>query len=103
MSKKESSLSFGLGILGGILGGIVAGILYAPKSGQETREEIKETVSELAEKYAPQIQAAKKQAIDSMEMVKYQLEKQYNKFNSSIKAKNLQKAKEKEFHSGKRN
>jgi len=101
MSDKDNSISFGLGLLGGILGGIVAGILYAPKSGEETREELTKTVAGLAEKYAPQIQDAKKQAMESIDLVKYQLERQYDKVNSSIKAKNLQKAKEKESASNK--
>ena len=85
-----------MGLLGGILGGIVAGVLYAPKSGKETREELKECITEFAEKHAPEIQAAKRQALQSIDLVKYKLENHYNKLNESIKAKNLQKAKEKE-------
>jgi len=98
MSKK-SSISFGLGLLGGILGGIAAGVLFAPKSGEETRKELVETAKDLAEKHAPEIKNAKKQALDSIDLVKYQLEKQYQKLNDSVKAKNLAKAKEKEFNS----
>src|SRR5574344_1042996 len=96
MSKEDSSISFGVGLLGGILGGLIAGILLAPKSGKETREELKSCVEDCAQKYAPQIQEAKKQALCSFDVLKFKLEKQYNKFNDALKAKNLAKAKEKE-------
>ena len=99
MSKKDKSFGFAMGILGGIVGGIIAGILYAPKSGKETREEIKDCVKTLAETHAPHIEYAKKQALESIDLVKYKIEKQYNKINDAIKAKNLQKAKEKEHGS----
>ena len=101
MSDNNNSSSFGWGLLGGILGGIVAGILLAPKPGQETREELKEAVSDIAEKCAPKLQEAQKKALESIDLVRYQLEKQYNKLNSSIKAKNLRKAKEKESNASK--
>ena len=101
MSENNNSSSFGWGLLGGILGGIVAGILLAPKPGKETREELKEAVSEIADKCAPKLQEAQKKALESIDYVKYQIERQYNKLNESIKAKNLQKAKEKESISAK--
>jgi len=97
MSKKDKSFGFAMGILGGIVGGIIAGILYAPKSGKETREDIKDCVKTLAETHAPHIEYAKKQAMESIDLVKFKIEKQYNKINDAIKAKNLQKAKEKEY------
>ncbi len=98
MSKEDNSISFGMGLLGGILGGIAAGILFAPKAGTETRKEVKECIDDFAQKNAPQIKEAKKQAMESIDLVKFKLEKEYNKINSSIKARNLQKAKEKEFN-----
>ena len=96
MSKKDKSFGFAMGILSGIVGGIVAGILLAPKSGKETREELKDCMKTLAETHAPHIEFAKKQAMESIDLVKYKIEKQYNKINDAIKAKNLQKAKERE-------
>ena len=96
MSKKDKSFGFAMGILGGIVGGIVAGILLAPKSGKETREELKDCMKTLAETHAPHIEFAKKQAMESIDLVKYKIEKQYNKINDAIKAKNLQRAKERE-------
>ena len=42
---------------------------------------------------------AKKQAMESIDLVKYKLEKKYNKINDSIKANNLRKAKEREYSS----
>ena len=97
MSKQDNSISFAMGLLGGVLGGIVAGILFAPKAGDETRAEIKDCITNFAQKHAPQISNAKKQAMESIDLVKYKLEQQYNKINDAIKAKNLKKAKEKEY------
>ena len=97
MSKQDNSISFAMGLLGGVLGGIAAGILFAPKAGDETRAEIKGCITNFAQKHAPQISNAKKQAMESIDLVKYKLEQQYNKINDAIKAKNLKKAKEKEY------
>lgn len=99
MSKKDNSISFAMGILGGVLGGIVAGVLFAPKSGKETREDIKECARSFAQKHAPNIEKAKKQALESIDLVKYKIERECNKLTDAIKAKNLQKAKEKEYGS----
>lgn len=94
MSEKEKSIGFAMGLLAGVVGGIVVSILYAPKSGKETREELKAKVVEIAQKHAPEIRKAKKQAFDSLDLIRYKLEKQYIKFNEMIKAKQLAKAKE---------
>lgn len=96
MSKEDNSIIFGMGLLAGVLGGIVAAVILAPKSGEETREELKEVITEFAQKHAPEIKEAKKQALESLDMMKYKLEKQYNKINAHIKAKQLAKAREKE-------
>lgn len=94
MSKKNTSISFGLGLLAGVVGGILAGVLYAPKPGEETRKELQETVNNLAEKHSPEVQEAKKQAMESIDLVKFKLERQYRKLNHMLKSKKLQKAKE---------
>ena len=99
MSKEDNSISFGMGLLLGVLGGVAAAILYAPKSGAETREDIKNCVNDFAQKHAPEIKEAKKQALESLDMMKYKLEKQYNKINEHIKAKQMAKAREKEDES----
>lgn len=99
MSKEDNSISFGMGLLLGVLGGVAAAILYAPKSGAETREDIKNCVNDFAQKHAPEIKEAKKQALESLDMMKYKLEKQYNKINEHIKAKQMAKAREKEDQS----
>lgn len=96
MSKEDNSISFGMGLLAGVVGGVVAAILFAPKSGKETREELKEFANDFAQKHAPEIKEAKKQALQSLDVMKYKLEKQYNKINEHIKAKQMAKAKEKE-------
>ena len=94
MSKEKSSIGFGLGLLAGMVGGIVAGILYAPCSGAEMREKVKNTVCDLAEKYSPEVGEAKKQAMESVDLLKYKLEKQYKKFSNMVKSKKMRKAKE---------
>ena len=99
MSKEDNSISFGMGLLLGVLGGVAAAILYAPKSGAETREDIKNCVNDFAQKHAPEIKEAKKQALESLDMMKYKREKQYNKINEHFKAKQMAKAREKEHES----
>lgn len=99
MSKDDNSIIFGMGLLAGILGGVAAAILYAPKSGKETREDVKNYINDFAQKHAPEIKEAKKQALESLDMMKYKLEKQYNKINEHIKAKQLAKAREREDRS----
>lgn len=94
MSKEKSSIGFGVGLIAGVIGGIVAGILYAPKPGVEMREKLKETVCDLAEKHSPAVTEAKKQALDSIDLLKYKLEKQYKKFGNMLKSKKMRKAKE---------
>lgn len=96
MSKEDNSVVFGLGLLAGVVGGIIAGVLLAPKSGEETRKEVEEVVVDLAQKHAPEIQEARKQALTSIDMMKYSVEKKYNKLNEILKARQLAKAKEKE-------
>lgn len=93
MSKKNS-ISFGLGLLAGVVGGILAGVLYAPKSGEESRSKLKEVATDLAEKHSPEVKEAKQQALESIDLVKYKLERQYRKLNHMLKSKKLQKAKE---------
>ena len=93
MSEKNST-SFGLGLLAGVIGGIVAGICYAPKSGEESRNELKDVIENFSEKHSPEIKDAKKQAFETIDLVKYKLERQYRKINHMLKSKKLQKAKE---------
>ena len=94
MSNNKSSFGFGMGLLAGVVGGIIAGVLYAPKSGSEMREKVKETVYDLAEKHSPAVNEAKKQAMDTMDLLKYKLERQYKKFSNMLKSKKMRKAKE---------
>ena len=60
MSKQDSSISFGVGMLMGIVGGVIAAILYAPKSGEETRKDVENVITDLAQKYTPEISEAKR-------------------------------------------
>lgn len=92
--SDNKSFAFGMGLLAGVVGGIVAGVLLAPKSGEETRKELKEAACELYEKNSPAISEAKKQAMDSVDLMKYKLERQIRKLTNMVKSKKLLKAKE---------
>ena len=94
MGKNNNSISFGLGLFAGVIGGILAGVLYAPKPGEESRKELKVAAEELAQKHSPEVKDAQKQALESIDLVKYKVERQYRKLNHVLKAKKLQKAKE---------
>ena len=93
MTKEDNSISFGLGLLGGVVGGVIAGILLAPKSGDETRKDVQEAVMNAAEKYTPEVIAAKKHAMNAIDVIRYKIEKKYRKLNNAIKARQLAKAK----------
>ena len=90
---KNKSMAFGRGLMAGVVGGIIAGVLYAPKSGEESRQKLKEAASEFYEKNAPSILEAKKQALESVDLAKYKLERQFRKFNNMLKSQKMQKAK----------
>lgn len=98
MCKEKTSIGFGVGLIAGVVGGIIAGVLLAPKSGEESREKLKNAVCELAEKHSPSIQDAKKKAFESIDLLRYKLERQYKKFNNMLKSKKMQRAKELEGH-----
>ena len=80
---------FSMGVIAGVVGGIVAGVLFAPKPGEESRKELKDTVCDLYDKHAPQIEEAKKQALESIDLMKYKLERQFRKLNNSVNSKHL--------------
>ena len=44
------------------------------------RKKVKDTICDLAEKHSPEINEAKKQALESIDLIKYKLEKQYKRF-----------------------
>lgn len=92
--SQNKSLVFSMGLIAGVVGGIIAGVLYAPKSGEESRKAIKDTACELYEKHAPQVVEAKKQAFESVDLMKYKLERQFRKFSNSLKSQKMKKAKE---------
>jgi len=102
MSKDNKSMAFPLGLLAGVVGGIIAGVLFAPKPGKETREELVQAAGEFYEKHSPQINKAKKQAMDSVDLLKCKLEQQIKSFADSIKSRKMRKAKEKESKSYKK-
>ena len=93
MSKENFSMSFGLGLLGGIIGGVIAGVIFAPTSGDETRKELQEAIQNAKETYTPKVIEAKDKTIKALDIIKCKLEKQINRINSSIKARQLAKAK----------
>ena len=96
MSRDGNSASFGIGVLVGVVAGVRAGVLYAPKSGEETRKNVNDTITELVEKHAPEIEKTKREALTSIDVLRYRFERKYQKFIETIKAKQLAKAKAKE-------
>lgn len=94
MYKEKSEIGFGMGLITGVIGGIIAGVLCAPEEGSKTRQKIKDTACELAEKHSPAVNEAKKQALESIDLLKYKLEQQYKKFNNMLKNRKMRKAKE---------
>lgn len=93
MCKKNDAFGFSMGIIVGVIGGIIGGVLLAPKSGEESRKELKDAACDFYDKHAPQITEAKKQALESVDLVKYKLERQFRKLNNTLKSKKMQKAK----------
>ena len=94
MFRKNDSLCFGLGLMAGVIGGVIAAILYAPKSGEESRKEVKEAIENFVETQAPNIQEAKKQASETLDMFKYKVEQCFQRLNNSLKNRKMKKAKE---------
>lgn len=95
--SENKSLAFPIGLLAGVVGGIVAGILLAPKSGEETRKELAQAANEFYEKHSPEINEAKKQAMQSVDLVKCKLERQFKNLSEMIKSRKLRKAKQREL------
>ncbi len=91
--SKDKSFAFAMGLIAGVVGGIAAGVLFAPKSGEESRKELKDAACEFYEKHSPEINNAKKQALESVDLMKYKIERQFRKFNNMLKSKKLLKAK----------
>ncbi len=92
--SKNKSFMFGMGLIAGVIGGVIAGVLYAPKSGEESRRQLKETACKLYEENSPAISEAKKQALESVDLMRYKLERQLRKFSNMLKNRKLRKAKE---------
>ncbi|MFA6989085.1 MAG: YtxH domain-containing protein [Candidatus Gastranaerophilaceae bacterium] len=97
MSKdSDSSISFGIGLLGGILAGVAVGILYSPKSGEEMRAELIKATKNFTEKLSPDVQTAKEISLEMIDKAKASIESQFDKINQTIKAKKMAEAKAKE-------
>ena len=96
MSKDDNSLMFGIGILAGITAGIIGGLLFAPASGEETSKKIEDKVTDFAENHCPTVEEAKRQALATVDVVQYKIEKAIKRVNDAIKARQLAKAKDKE-------
>ncbi|MBR1680589.1 YtxH domain-containing protein, partial [bacterium] len=71
MCKENDSLCFGIGIMAGVIGGVIAGVLLAPKKGEDSCKDIKCAVENLIETQAPNVKAARKQALEALDLVKY--------------------------------
>ena len=94
MSEERTSIGFGLGLIDGVVVGIIAGVLMAPSEGHDSREKLKKTVCDFAEEHSPKVHEAKKRAFESLDLLRYKLERQYKRFNNMLKSKKMRKAKE---------
>lgn len=94
MCRKNDSVIFGIGIIAGVVGGIVAGVLFAPKKGEESCKEVKSAIENFVETQSPNVIAAKKQALEAIDMVRYKLEDQIKKIKNAVKSDKLEKAKQ---------
>ena len=96
MSRDGNSASFGIGVLLGVVAGVVTAVLYAPKPGEVTRKCVEDAVCDLVEKHAPEIERTKREALTSIDVMRYKFEKKYKRFLAVLRAKQLAKAKAKE-------
>lgn len=94
MCRENDSVSFGAGILAGVIGGVIAGILLAPKKGEDSCNDVKCAITNFMENQAPEVKAAKKKAIEAIDLVRYQVEKQIKKIANAVKSDKLEKAKQ---------
>lgn len=95
MSREDNSLMFGIGILAGVTAGIIVGLLLAPASGEESRKKLEEKVNEFADN-CPTADEAKRQVLETVDVVQFKIEKAIERVKNSIKARQLAKAKDKE-------
>lgn len=96
MSKDDNALMFGIGILAGVTTGIIAGLLFAPASGEESRKKLEKSVNNFAQNHCPTVEEAKRQALATVDVIQFKIEKAIKRVNDAIKAKQLAKAKDKE-------
>ncbi len=95
MSREDNSLMFGIGVLAGVTAGIIVGLLLAPASGEESRKKLEEKVNEFADN-CPTADEAKRQVLETVDVVQFKIEKAIERVKNSIKARQLAKAKDKE-------
>ena len=95
MSRDDSGLLFGIGVLAGVTAGIIGGLLFAPQSGEETRKKIETRFNEMTDS-CPCIENIKKKTLEAIDVLQYKIEKVVKKIDESVKAKQLARAKEKE-------
>lgn len=95
MSREDNSWMFGIGVLAGVTAGIIAGLLFAPASGEESRKKLEEKVNEISDN-CPTAEEAKRQVLETVDVVQFKIEKAIERVKNSIKARQLAKAKDKE-------
>ena len=93
MCNKKDDFSFGIGILAGVVGGVIAGVLLAPKKGEDSCKDVEKAIKNLIETQAPNVKAAKKQALEAIDLVKYKVEKKIIGLSNALKSEKLEKAK----------
>ena len=95
-NKDDNELLFGIGILAGVTAGLIAGLLFAPESGEKSRKKIHDKIVDIKDNYCPTVEEAKRQALATCDVVQYNIEKSIKRIKDSIKARQLEKAKDKE-------
>lgn len=92
MSQRKDC--FEMGLAAGIIGGLIAGLLFAPEEGSKSRQKIKNAIENFQEEHDGEIEDAKNQISKTFDLLMYNVERQFRKIVSHVRARRLRKAKE---------
>ena len=71
----------------------VDGKLYETDTAKDIALDIEKTIKNLIETQAPNVKAAKKQAIEAIDLVKFKVEKKIKNIANALKSEKMEKAK----------
>lgn len=92
MSQKKDC--FEIGLAAGVIGGLIAGILFAPEEGSVSRQKVKNAIENFQEEHGDEIEDAKNQITRTFDLLMYNVERQFRKIVSHVRARRLRRAKE---------